>query len=372
MLEWLDRFLAVRGLAPHGYCLLWDPALIWTHVISDGLIAAAYFSIPLLLWRLVRIREDLQFSWMLSLFAIFIFACGMTHVMGMITLWVPAYGWEGLVKATTAIASLGTAALLVPLLPRLAAIPSPAALQRANEALRREAEEREKTEAMLRQAQKMEVIGQLTGGLAHDFNNLLGVVIGNLDRARRKGSDSPDGARAIDNALAGAERAAKLTDQLLAFARQQPIQPQPHDINELVTAMADLLRDTVGSHIRTQVHLEPDLPCPVLDRNQLENAIINLVINARDAMESGGELTIATRRRGEDMIELSVADTGIGMETATLDHAVEPFFTTKAPGKGSGLGLSQVLGTVEQLGGRVEIDSTPAAGTTVRLLLPVS
>jgi signal transduction histidine kinase len=136
--------------------------------------------------------------------------------------------------------------------------------------------------------------------------------------------------------------------------------------------MADLLSETVGRHINTHVDLEPDLPQPVVDRNQLENAIINLVINARDAMERGGDLTIATRRAGEDMIELSVSDTGMGMDPATLEHAAEPFFTTKPPGKGSGLGLSQVLGTVEQLGGRVQIDTEPGVGTTVRLFLPLA
>lgn len=370
MLEWIERFLAVRGLAPHGYCLLWDPALVWTHVVSDALIAAAYFSIPLVLWRLLVIRRDVQFGWMVGLFAVFILACGMTHVMGMVTLWVPAYGWEALIKAITAVASVATAALLIPLLPRLVAIPSPAALQAANEALRLEAQVREQTEAMLRQSQKMEAIGQLTGGVAHDFNNLLGVVIGNLDRARRKGH-SPEAARAIENALAGAERAAKLTEQLLAFARRQPLQRAPHDLNEIVEGMAGLLSDTVGSHIKTRVSLDPDLPRPVVDRNQLENALINLAINARDAMENGGELLISTRRDGPGMIELSVSDTGSGMDSETLERAVEPFFTTKPVGKGSGLGLSQVFGTIEQLGGRVEIESEQGTGTTVRMFLPL-
>ncbi len=372
MFEWLDRFLAVRGLAPHGYCLLWDPALVWTHVVSDGLIAAAYFSIPLVLWRLLVVREDLRFGWILGLFALFIFACGMTHVMGMVTLWVPAYGWEAIIKAFTALASIGTAIALIPLLPKLIAIPSPAALQKANEALRREAEEREKAEAMLRQAQKMEAVGQLTGGLAHDFNNLLGVVIGNLDRAQRIGQDAPEGARAIENALAGAERAAKLTNQLLAFARQQPLVRQPHDVNAIVSSVADMLDEIVGSHIAVNVRLEPDLPAPVVDRNQLENVLVNLVINARDAMESGGELTIATRRHDPGMVKVSVTDTGSGMDAATLERAAEPFFTTKPVGKGSGLGLSQVFGTIQQLGGQVEIESEQRVGTTVRLFLPVA
>lgn len=152
MIEWWQNFLVVRGLAPHGYCLLWDPALVWTHVVSDAFIALAYFSIPIVLWRLLRQRRDIEFGWMLSLFALFIMACGTTHIFGIVTLWVPAYGLEAVVKVITAIASVATALLLIPLLPKLVAIPSPAALQRVNEALVREAEERERTAAMLRQA----------------------------------------------------------------------------------------------------------------------------------------------------------------------------------------------------------------------------
>ncbi|MBC7492983.1 MAG: hybrid sensor histidine kinase/response regulator, partial [Novosphingobium sp.] len=161
MFDWLQNFLAIRGYAPHGYCLLWQPELIWTHVVSDAVIAAAYFSIPFVLLRLVRLRQDIEFGWMLGLFATFILACGTTHLLSIATMWIPAYGWEALVKAVTALASIATAVLLVPLLPKLVAIPSPSALRQANEALVREAREREKTEDMLRQAQKMEAIGQL-------------------------------------------------------------------------------------------------------------------------------------------------------------------------------------------------------------------
>ena len=371
MLESIDRFLAIRGLPPHGYCLLWEPELIWSHVVADTIIAAAYFSIPVVLWRLLRMRRDIEFGWMVGLFAVFILACGMTHVMGILTLWVPAYGWEAVIKVVTAAASLGTAALLVPLLPRLVAIPSPAALQAANEALMRAAEERERTEAMLRQAQKLEAIGQLTGGVAHDFNNLLGIVIGNLDRAQRKGGETDAGRQAIEQAIAASERAAKLVHQLLAFARQQPLQPRPHDLNAIVGDVCEMLGHTVGSGIAVRMDLDAALPRAVVDRNQIENAIVNLGINARDAMPDGGTLTISTRQLDDGRLELAVTDTGEGMDADTLAHAPEPFFTTKPVGKGSGLGLSQVLGTVEQLGGTMEIASIPGTGTTVRLFLPV-
>lgn len=370
MLERFQQFLAIRGLAPHGYCLLSDPALIWTHVIADGLIAAAYFSIPLVLWRLIAQRPDLKFGWMLGLFAVFILACGFTHVMGIITLWVPAYGWQALVKVLTALASIGTAILLIPLLPKLVAIPTPAELQRANAALKVEMEERSKAEAMLRQSQKMDAIGQLTGGMAHDFNNILQIVLGNLDRAQRKGADTAEGSRAIASAIAGAERAAKLTHQLLAFSRQQPLQPKPQDINEIVSGTAEMFERSLGSSMALHLDLDPDLPRGLVDRNQLENAVLNLCLNARDAMASGGIVTIATQSNGPAMIELSVTDTGSGMDPETIALAPDPFFTTKPVGKGSGLGLSQVYGTIEQLGGRVEIDSQPGTGTTVRLFLP--
>ncbi len=371
MLEWIDRFLAVRGLAPHGYCLLWEPELVWSHVAADAVIAAAYFSIPFILWRLLRMRQDIEFGWMLGLFAVFILACGMTHVMGIVTLWVPAYGWEALIKIVTAVASLWTAVLLVPLLPRLVAIPSPAALQEANAALVRAAEERERTEAMLRQAQKLEAIGQLTGGVAHDFNNLLGVVLGNLDRAKRKGTDNAAGRKAIEQAIAASERGARLVEQLLAFARQQPLEPRPLDLNAVVGDACDLLRQTIGSHISVECDLAAALPLTVADRSQIENAIVNLGINARDAMPEGGTLTISTRLGTAKGVEVAVSDTGEGMDAETLARAADPFFTTKPVGKGSGLGLSQVYGTVEQHGGSVEIVSTPGTGTTVRMFLPV-
>ena len=371
MFDWLQNFLAVRGLAPHGYCLLWEPELIWTHVVSDALIAGAYFSIPFVLGRLLTKRKDVEFGWMVGLFAVFIFACGMTHIMGIVTLWIPAYGWEALIKVITALASVATAALLIPLLPRLVAIPSPAQLQQANEALRFEAEMREKTEAMLRQSQKMEAIGQLTGGIAHDFNNLLGIVISNLDRLRRHDTSGPATGRSLDNALAGAERAAALVDQLLAFARQQPLQTARADLNAVIEGVKELIPPTMGGAITTEFDLTPQPLEANIDRSLLESALVNLSINARDAMDQGGRLSFTTRLRDGNLAEIAVSDTGCGMSEELIERATEPFFTTKAPGKGSGLGLSQVVGSVEQMGGRVEIESQPGTGTTVRLLFPL-
>ncbi len=372
MFDWLNGFLAMRGLPPHGYCLLWDPRLVWTHVIADAVIALAYFSIPLVLWRLLRARRDIDFGWMVALFATFILACGTTHLISIYVLWVPAYGLEAAVKVVTALASIATAALLVPLLPKLIALPSPAQLREVNAKLVFEAQERERTEELLRQSQKLEAIGRLTGGVAHDFNNLLQIIIGNLERAQRTADRGDEGlARALSNALSGAERAAGLTGQLLAFARRQPLEAQELHLCELVDRVAPLIRNSLGPNIVLS------LDCPAgehlirADRNQLENALLNLAINARDAMPGGGELQVAVLP-GDDSgtIELAVKDNGAGMDAQTLEHSTEPFFTTKPLGDGTGLGLSQVYGLVQQLGGTMKIESQLGTGTTIRLFLP--
>ncbi|MCA1455758.1 response regulator [Bradyrhizobium sp. BRP22] len=208
----LERFLDSSTLSPHGICLLWEPGLIWLHVISDALIAAAYFSIPVALAIFVSKRRDVAFGWVFWAFALFILFCGFTHVLSIVTLWVPIYGIEGIVKLMTAVASIVTAAMLWPLLPKLLALPSPSQLREA--------------EDLLRQSQ------QVTGGVAHDFNNLLTVISGNLEIAAR--SVQSDGgvkrdrlARVIGNASSSAQRAALLTQQLLTHARGEPPDLKP-------------------------------------------------------------------------------------------------------------------------------------------------
>lgn len=369
MVEWLQELFLSRGLPPHGYCLLWQPSLIWTHVISDGVIAAAYFSIPLVLATLLARRRDIEFGWVVFLFAVFILACGTTHIMSILVLWVPAYGIEGLIKVITAVASLITAVALWPLLPKLAAIPSPRQLQLANEELLREAQERERTEEMLRHSQKIEAIGQLTGGIAHDFNNLLTVVIGNLDRALRHAGKNETLERSINNALSATERAAQLTDQLLTFARKQKLNISTQDINGIVKDVSSLIEHTSGGNIQLVTNLHDGALVVNVDRNQLQSALLNLAINARDAMPRGGTLEIATKRE-EDRVLISVADTGTGMDQDTLGKATEPFFTTKPLGQGTGLGLSQVYGFVTQAGGSMEIASELGTGTVVTLSFP--
>jgi signal transduction histidine kinase len=385
MFEYLQQTLSDQGLAPHGYCLLWEPRLIWTHVVADALIGLAYFSIPIVLARFLTKRRDVQFGFVVWMFAAFIMACGATHFISILTLWVPAYGFEGGVKAATAAVSVVTAAALWPLLPKALALPSPAQLQRANDELRglveerdraladlsRASAERARAEEMLRQSQKMEAVGQLTSGVAHDFNNLLTIVLGNLDRAARMVAEHPQLASAIGNATQGAERAAKLTDQLLAFARKQPLRPEAHDLSALVRDMDELLRRSVGNHVEVRLDLAEGLPPVKVDRNQTENAILNLAINARDAMPAGGTLRLTTGLE-DGQVTLTVRDAGDGMTPEVLARAVEPFFTTKPLGEGTGLGLSQVYGFVKQSRGDMELASAPGEGTTVLLRFPAT
>jgi PAS domain S-box-containing protein len=235
----------------------------------------------------------------------------------------------------------------------------------------------------LRQSQKMEAMGSLTGGVAHDFNNLLTPIVGALDLLQRRSIGGEREQRLIAGAAQSAERAKTLVQRLLAFARRQPLQATAVDVAKLVTGMADLVASTTGPQIRVSVDVPPDLPAARADPNQLEMALLNLSVNARDAMPSGGTLritaTTATVRAGEHAglnagayIRLSVADSGVGMDEGTLARAVEPFFSTKGVGKGTGLGLSMVHGLASQLGGLLRIQSRPGLGTNIELWLPQS
>jgi PAS domain S-box-containing protein len=255
-------------------------------------------------------------------------------------------------------------------------------------ALHAEMANRATAEAALRQSQKMEAVGQLTGGIAHDFNNMLTGVIGAMDiMKRRVAGGRTDGLdKYIDVAAAAANRAAALTQRLLAFSRRQSLDTRAVDVNALVSSLEDLLVRTVDEKIRIRLDLKAGLPAALADPNQLESAILNLVINARDAMPDGGELSIETDQVSiegdyaaarQDMkpgsfVVLRVSDTGVGMPQAVLDKAFEPFFTTKPVGQGSGLGLSMVHGYVNQSGGQVRIHSNPGKGTSVTLFLPQS
>jgi PAS domain S-box-containing protein len=243
----------------------------------------------------------------------------------------------------------------------------------------------EKAEAQIRQMQKIDAIGQMTGGIAHDFNNMLAVVIGSLDIAHRRIDDDPVRARRfIDNAREGAARAATLTSRLLAFSRQQPLAPESLDLNKLVANMSELLRRTLGEHVQIETVLAGGLWRTMADPGEVENALLNLCVNARDAMPDGGRLTIETANAhldetyAADHLEVAVgqyvlicvSDTGSGMPPEVIERAFDPFYTTKPVGKGTGLGLSQVYGFIKQSGGHVKIYSEIGHGTTLKVYLP--
>lgn len=394
MLDAIQQFISGR-YAPHGYCLLWQPELIWTHVISDLLIAGAYFSIPLALVRFAKDRKDVAFGWILWLFALFILACGTSHLMSVWNLWHGDYGVEAVVKAITAAASVPTAVLLWRLVPQALLMPSPLQLQLVNDQLRASITERdralaqlqaeiahrESAEASLVQAQKMDAVGQLTGGIAHDFNNLLQAVGGNLDLIKSRPGNTDQVVRWAENASKGVARGSKLTGQLLAFSRTQRLELRPLELNALIAGMRDLIASSIGAMIVCELNLA-DGDCHVRgDATQLELAVLNMAINARDAMPGGGTLSITTRTIDLDAnevvglapgsyIEMVIADTGTGMSAETLTRAMDPFFTTKPVGAGTGLGLSMAFGVASQSGGTLLLDSVEGEGTRVTFLLP--
>ncbi|WP_434713340.1 response regulator [Rhizobium sp. YTUHZ045] len=252
----------------------------------------------------------------------------------------------------------------------------------AHQTLIEEVAQRERAEEQLRQSQKMEAIGQLTGGVAHDFNNLLMVVLGNLELLGKHVAGDAKATRLVEGALQGARRGAALTQRLLAFARQQDLQVKPVDLAELVFGMNDLLRRSVGPSVSIETMLPAALPPALADANQLELALLNLAVNARDAMPEGGTLCISLReeqvigndrdvREGSYLV-LAVADSGIGMDADTLKKAVDPFFSTKELGKGTGLGLSMIHGLAIQLNGALVLKSDVGVGTTAELWLPAT
>ncbi len=249
-------------------------------------------------------------------------------------------------------------------------------LAEANSALRSEMTERETAQAQLRQAQKMEAVGQLTGGIAHDFNNMLAVVVGGLELAQRWLPGQPEKAtRHLANALDGANRAADLTRRLLTFARSEPARPEMTVVDDCIASFAELIERTIGDRIALTLDLGAGGLACWLDRRQFENALLNLAVNARDAMDGHGALTIRTLGDGQNetaALAVQVIDTGCGMSAEVLERVFDPFYTTKPAGQGTGLGMSQVFAFCRQSGGEVQISSTEGEGTSVAMLLPVA
>ena len=249
-------------------------------------------------------------------------------------------------------------------------------LEKAHAAVLSEIEQRERAERQLLQAQKVEMIGQLTGGVAHDFNNLLMAVLANLELLRKHLPSDARTLRLIDGALQGVQRGTALTQRLLAFARQQDLQLEPRDLADVIRGMMDLVERAVGARIEVRMDLAPSLPSALIEANQIELAVLNLVVNGRDAMQDGGVLTISVDKvegtiadlpPGE-YVRLCVIDTGQGMSEETLRKATDPFFSTKELGKGTGLGLSMVHGLALQLGGVLRLISEEGRGTRAEIV----
>ena len=394
---WLRNLFSTADLTPHGFCLLWRSGLLWLQVVPDALIGLSYYSIPLALAYFVSKRRDIPFGWTFWMFAVFILGCGTTHFVEIWTLWYPDYLTQGLVKVATAAISVATAIVLWPIIPHLLALPSPAQFRDANEALSAEIAERnrvvealqreiinhQRTEEILRQSQKMEGLGQLTGGVVHDFNNVLLILRGQLHILKRRGLVPGDDAHvaAVERAIARGEG---LTRQLLSFARRQILDPSVIDLNDEMPKLLDLLRRSLRADIEIRLDMPPSIAPIEVDQNEFELALINIAANARDAMRRGGVLNIAIANEtlpsddpalqslSGDVVSISLSDSGEGISPETIDRIFEPFFTTKQQGKGTGLGLSQVYEFARQSGGTVTARSTPGQGTTITLYLPRS
>src|ERR1700719_429838 len=350
-------------LVPRGTCLEWKPELIWLNAVSDAMVAVAFFTTAFVLGFYVwRRRRDVMFRgvfWSLALFAA---VCGVTRLLSILTLWVPAYDIEGVAKGFLALISIPLTAAMLLMRPRLLVLPTRIQLQQAYAALEEEVRQRRKAEAMVkrfqeieatesqvRQAQKMEAIGQLTGGVAHDFNNILTVITGTIEILAEAVKDRPHLVQITNMMGAAAARGADLTQHLLAFARRQPLQPRSVDVNALVIDAARLLRPTLGEQIEIESMLAHDSAPALIDPSQLSTAILNLALNARDAMPNGGKLTLETKNVVLDenyagmnnevtpgnYVMIAVSDTGAGIPADLLDKVFEPFYTTKDVGKGS-------------------------------------
>ncbi len=412
MPEYLDRLFSSTGFMPHGMCYQWQPAILALHVIADSLIALAYLSIPFTLLYFVRRRKDLQFNWIFVCFAVFIIACGLTHVMEIWTVWEPVYWLSGGVKAVTALASVPTAILLVWLVPTALRLPSPAALQLANRRLELEIAERKRAEADVRRAndlletrvaertrelevayhtlrqtqqvsmqqERLRALGRMASGIAHDINNALTPATlyaqSLLDHDKTLSAEARNDLAVIQQAIDDVTQTVARIKEFYR-GRESNVSGSPVDIKHLLEQVVDLTQARWGDMpqargIVVDVKTEhADHVPPIMGvQGEIRDAVTNLVFNAVDAMPSGGSLTLRSYAT-QHHVTVEVCDTGIGMSEEVRARCLDPFFTTKGE-RGTGLGLAMVYGMAERHNAVIEIDSEPNAGTIVRLVFPVA
>lgn len=409
---------------PHGMCYLWRADVLGLHVVSDALIALAYFSISFTLAYVVQKRKDLQFHWMFICFAVFIVTCAATHLMEVWVIWHPTYWLSGSVKAITAAASVPTAILLVKLIPQALQLPSPSDLRLVNEDLRREIVVRERVEAdirqlngqleervtartreleatnrILRQAQltvmqheRLRALGQMASGIAHDINNALTPAALYSRLLLEKEANLSDNAReCLADILRSVEDVVHTVSRLKEFSRagEPQLRSAPVAVKGILDQVIELTRarwqdmpQERGIVIRIDRYIEPDLPAVLGVESEIRDALVNLILNAVDAMPAGGTLALRSyavaqpttdrnesSQRPPKCVRIEVCDSGIGMTEEVRRHCLEPFFTTKGE-RGSGLGLAMVYGMVQRHRAEIEIASQPQRGTTVSLSFP--
>ena len=430
MTEFIAKLLS-SDFMPHGMCYLWQPDIIWLHVISDSLIAVSYLVIPLALVHFVRKRPDLPFHWMFLMFGAFIVGCGATHVMEVWTVWNGTYRLAGVVKALTAMASMATAALLIPLIPRALALPSPAQLHAANEELEREVAERRRAEAALQAARdelevrvhlrtaelaraneelkaeilhaqraeaerrraeqdlktiqdelahvsRLTTMGELAASIAHEVSQPLTAVITNANACLRwLAADPPnlDEARdTLTRILRDGRRASDVIQRIRALLKRRAPESVPQDVNELIREVLALVQDALRTaQVSAQVELGGNVPAVLGDRVQIQQVVLNLVMNGIEAMREVDDrprrLVVGSSPR-EGEVVVTVSDSGVGIDPDKLGRLFDPFFTTKAEGMGMGLSVSRSI--VESHGGRLWASSGEASGATFRFTVPMA
>lgn len=411
MPESLARLFSSTGFMPHGMCYQWQPDILTLHVVADSLIALAYFSIPFTLLYFVRRRKDLQFNWIFVCFAVFIIACGATHLMEIWTIWQPVYWLSGAIKVITALASVPTAFLLVRLIPTALRWPSPSALQRVNNDLQLEIAERKRAEADVRHAnelletrvadrtqeleaaylslrqtqqasvqqERLRALGRMASGIAHDINNALTPATlfaqSLLDHDTNLSPDARSDLAVIQQAIADVTQTVTRIKEF--YRRETNTASAPVDIKALLGQVVELTRarwadmpQARGVFIDVRTEHTGHVPAIMGVQGEIRDAVTNLVFNSVDAMPSGGALTLRSYAT-QHHVTVEVCDTGVGMTEEVRARCLDPFFTTKGD-RGTGLGLAMVYGMAERHGATIEIDSETGAGTVVRLVFPVA